>query len=147
MPKKEIDSSKSLLYKIVCKDLAINDLYVGNTTNFIKRKSRHKRCANDTELKEHNIPLYQFINKNGGWENWEMIEIEKYPCNDANEARARERYWKEQLHATLNVRVPSRTRKEWKQSKWHCELCNCDFRQHYKWEHERTKSHLSKIIN
>ena len=38
------------------------------------------------------------IRKNGGWENWCMIEIEKYPCNDKNEAKARERYWLETLN-------------------------------------------------
>ena len=30
-----------------------------------------------------------------------MIEIEKFPCKDGNEARARERYWYEELKATL----------------------------------------------
>ena len=30
------------------------------------------------------------IRENGDWNNWSMIEIEKYPCNDDNEARARE---------------------------------------------------------
>ena len=26
---------------------------------------------------------------NGGWQNWSMIEIEKYPCNDQQEATKR----------------------------------------------------------
>jgi hypothetical protein len=41
-----------------------------------------------------------------------MIEIEKYSCNDSNEASARERYWVELLKANLNMNTPSRTRKE-----------------------------------
>ena len=39
------------------------------------------------------------IRENEGWNNWSMIEIEKYPCNDKNEACARERYWYELLNA------------------------------------------------
>ena len=35
-----------------------------------------------------------------------MMEIEKYPCSDGNEARARERHWCETLKASLNDRTP-----------------------------------------
>ena len=42
-----------------------------------------------------------------------MIEIEKYSCQDGNEAGARERYWYEQLKGTLNDKVPNRSIKEY----------------------------------
>ena len=42
-----------------------------------------------------------------------MIEIEKYPCNDSNEAGKRERYWYELNHATLNTLYPGRTHAEY----------------------------------
>jgi hypothetical protein len=42
-----------------------------------------------------------------------MIEIEKFPCTDSNEAKKRERYWIESLMATLNCQIPSRTQSEW----------------------------------
>ena len=45
----------------------------------------------------------------GGWPNWSMILVEKYPCNDQLDATKRERYWYEQLNATLNSQVPSST--------------------------------------
>jgi hypothetical protein len=60
--------------------------------------------------------VYEYINKNGGWENFSMIEIEKYPCNDKNEARAKERFWFEELNATLNTRKPASSedeKKDW----------------------------------
>jgi hypothetical protein len=41
MPKKNINFSKTIIYKIVCNDLTITDVYVGHTTNFIKRKAKH----------------------------------------------------------------------------------------------------------
>jgi hypothetical protein len=38
MPKTIIDYSKCVMYKIVCNDLEITDIYVGHTTNFTRRK-------------------------------------------------------------------------------------------------------------
>ena len=42
MPRKEIDYSKTVIYKIVCNDLNVKDVYVGHTTDFTKRKATHK---------------------------------------------------------------------------------------------------------
>jgi hypothetical protein len=113
MPKKEIDYSSTIIYKIVCRDLNIKNSYVGHTTNFIKRKCNHKCYCNNKNSIKHDIYVYQFIRKNGGWENWNMIEIEKYECNDFNEACKRERYWIEKLKSSLNRVIPTRTDKEY----------------------------------
>ena len=108
MPKSIINFSKCVIYKIVCNNLKIADVYVGSTTEFTKRKHSHKvHCKNESH-KEYNFKVYQVIRENGGWENWEMVEIEKYPCLDRNEARARERYWYEMLSANLNMRAPEK---------------------------------------
>ena len=107
MPKKEVDYSKTIIYKIVCNDLKIKDCYVGHTTDFIKRKSCHKKRTLEEKDK-----VYQFIRENGDWNNWSMIEIEKYPCKNSNEARAKERYWYEELKATLNSQLPIVTKEE-----------------------------------
>ena len=101
MPKKDIDYSKAIIYKIVCNDLNITDVYVEHTTNFIKMKARHKLNCNNINGNEYNLKIYTIIRNNEGWENWSMIEIEKYPCNDINEACARERYYYELLNAKL----------------------------------------------
>jgi hypothetical protein len=113
MPKKEIDYSKTIIYKIVCNDLNITECYVGHTTNFVKRKNRHKYDCTNNNSKWYNLKIYQTIRINGDWDNWSMIEVEKYPCNDINEATARERHWYEQLNANLNTCCPGRTRQEW----------------------------------
>jgi len=42
MPKVPTDYSKTIIYKIVCNDLNVNECYIGHTTNFIKRKGQHK---------------------------------------------------------------------------------------------------------
>ena len=40
MPKDIINYSSTIIYKIVCKDLNVKDIYIGHTTNFIKRKAQ-----------------------------------------------------------------------------------------------------------
>ena len=42
MPRKEINYSKTIFYRLVCNDVNISECYVGHTTNFIKRKQLHK---------------------------------------------------------------------------------------------------------
>jgi hypothetical protein len=103
----------TIMYKIVCNDINITDLYVGQTTNFIVRKNCHKRSCCKDICKNHHFKVYQFIRANGGWNNWSMVEIEKIPCYDSNEAHKRERYWVETLRATLNCKIPSRTDAEY----------------------------------
>ena len=113
MPRTNIDYSKTIIYKIVCKDLNIIDLYVGSTTDFKRRKCEHKRRCNPENKKSH-YKVYQMMRNNGGWDNWDMLEVEKYPCDDGNESRTRERYWLENLEATLNKVIPSRTKLEYR---------------------------------
>ena len=107
----KVDYSKTVIYKIVCKDPSISDCYVGSTINFTNRKQNHKNYS-----KSSNIQLYKFIRDHSGWENFSMIEIEKYSCNDGNEARARERYYYDLLNANLNKQKPLITKEELKRN-------------------------------
>ena len=98
MPKDTIDYSNTIIYKITCNDTSITDIYVGHTTNFIKRKYQHKvLCNNSSKLK-----IYDIIRQNGGWNNWSMVEIAKYCCQDVTEARIREQEHYELLKPSLN---------------------------------------------
>ena len=115
MPKNNINYSNTIIYKIVCNDLNIKELYIGSTTDFYNRKSNHKSKCNSENDKNYNSNIYKCIRANGGWDNWSMIEIEKFPCKDSLEARARERYWCEQLNATLNSNKPYITDNEIKE--------------------------------
>ncbi len=114
MPRLNIDYSKIVIYKIVCDDYDIEGCYVGSTTDFVERKSNHKSICHNSNCNRHNLNVYQFIRANGGWDNWFMLELEKYLCNDNNEATLRERYWMETLNAELNSKNSSRTAKEFK---------------------------------
>jgi hypothetical protein len=99
----ELCYSNTIIYKIYCNDASINDIYIGHTTNFIQRKCQHKAsCGN---LKNQ-LKLYNIIRENGGWNNWNMVEIAKYNCKDKTEARIKEQYHYEELNATLNSCPP-----------------------------------------
>ena len=106
-----IDYSRTIIYKIVCKDITIKETYVGSTTQFTSRKGQHKYSCNNN--KDFNV--YNFIRANGGWDNWTMVMVEEYPCKTKLESDQRERHWLETLHATLNMYIPSRTEAEWRE--------------------------------
>jgi len=97
----------TIIYKIICKDENICECYVGHTTNFKIRKNAHKK-----ETIKNKYKLYEFIRNNGGWENFTMLEIELYPCENKTEARIRERYWYETLNSKLNTNKPISTKQE-----------------------------------
>ena len=114
MPRLPIDYSKTVIYKIVANDLNITECYVGSTTDFTRRKQNHKSNCTNEKGKNYNVKLYATIRDNGGWDNYSMVEIEKYPCRDANEACAKEREWFERSNSGLNTNRPQRTDEEQK---------------------------------
>lgn len=66
MQKTDIDFSKSVIYKFVCRDIKVTDSYVGSTTCFSKRETHHKSsCTNKNSIYYDQL-LYQTIRKNGG---------------------------------------------------------------------------------
>lgn len=116
MPRLKSDYSKIIIYKLVKNDDYNNEnIYIGSTVDFTSRKYRHKsRCCNEND-KAYNIKLYQTIRENGGWIEWNMIEIEKYPCNDKREAEAREEWWRCEFNANLNSKRAFTTEEQKKQ--------------------------------
>ena len=101
MPRKAIDYSKTIIYKIQHED---DDelLYVGHTTDFTKRKCQHKQITNNPNNSKHNYKIYKIIRDNGNWGCFRMIELKKYPCSDSNEACAEEDRIMQELKATMN---------------------------------------------
>lgn len=91
-------------YKFVCNDPEIKSCYVGHTTNFIKRKSQHKRsCINECS-KLYRLKVYQIVRENGGWAEWKMIEIDKRLVKDKREAERVETEFMEQLQSDMNCK-------------------------------------------
>ena len=117
MPLKVIDYGNTHFYKLCCRDVEIKDVYVGHTTDFNRRKKSHKHDCSHINSSKHNLYVYQFIRDKGGWSNWDMILIEARSCGNALEARKIEREFVEDLGATLNKVVPSRTNSEYREDK------------------------------
>jgi hypothetical protein len=139
MPKQLIDYSNTIIYKIFCNNKCITDIYIGHTTNFVKRKYQHKILCNSGKK----FKIYDIIRNNGGWDNWSMIEIAKYNCQDATEARIREQEHYDLLKPSLNLIQPIsnneykvlqidnsvKSKDDFKNenqinSKFYCEVCN-----------------------
>jgi hypothetical protein len=116
MARTKINYSKTIIYKLIKNDDYENaNIYVGSTTDFTRRKQEHKRNCNNVNSKQYNLKVYQNIRQNGGWTEWKMIEIEKYPCCDNNQAHAREEYWRCELNARLNSLRAFRTEEQIKE--------------------------------
>ena len=140
MPKQNVNYQNAVIYKIVPKDINLKDCcYVGSTTSFLKRKSLHKNNSKTVQRK-----IYNFIRINGGFDNFEMIEIEKFPCENKIKSSKREKYYIDLLQANLNHNLHNRNNEEWrkdnpnymnnyfqnklKQKIKHCDCCNKDLK-------------------
>ena len=153
MPKKPIEWSKCIIYKIWKDD----DFYVGSTTDFTSRKASHKN-----QCKSNNSKLYQMIRENGGWEQWEIIPLEEYTeCQNKIQARIKEEEWRINLNSNLNSRKAFSINKEYlaqfhkdniekihfyKNKKFECE-CGGKYTQSNKVQHFKSKKHQLYLTN
>ena len=82
MPKKAFDYGKTEIYKIIHVDPDIDLCYVGHTTNFVQREKNHKYvCEHKNGHGSNcNCQVYNVIRSNGGWDNFKMVFVEKWPC-------------------------------------------------------------------
>ena len=148
MPKIPIDYANTVIYKIVHKDDYENEnIYIGTTTDFIRRKNNHKNCCNSDKRKGYTDAKYKYIRENGGWDNFNMIEVEKFPCNDGNEARAREEHWRCQFKSKLNTNKAFTSKEEkLNQMKIYYENHKDTMREQMKQRYLRVKTSLNNRI-
>ena len=109
------DYSKGYIYKIVCKDSSVREMYIGSSTDFY-RKCKHKSSCNKETDVHHNLKLYKFIRAHGGWDNWEMVELYKYPCETLQELKDEEGRAYNRFVCDFNMlndKDPSRDKKEY----------------------------------
>jgi hypothetical protein len=117
MPKIKKDFSKTIMYKLRhITDINDIEVYVGHTTNFSKRKTQHKTDCYCITGDKYNEKKYQAIRLKGGWEEWEMLPIELYPCSNKIEACIREEYWRSHFNAQLNALKAHTTEQERKEA-------------------------------
>ena len=107
----------TVIYIIICNDRNIENLYVGQTDNLNERKYNHKSTCKNPKAKNHNLNLYKFIRANNGWNNFSILPIEYYPCENSDQACEREHYYYNLLGANLNEQIPNRRIEEYKKDK------------------------------
>ena len=101
MPKIDIDYSNTIIYKIICKDSSLKEVYVGHTTNFVQRKHNHKQNCINEKSSNYGYKLYKIIRENGGWNNWKMEIINFVNCKDQYEAKKKEQEYFNLLNGTI----------------------------------------------
>ena len=109
------DYSKSVIYMIKKKDDDDNEnVYIGSTNNFTRRKHQHKSNCNNPNRKQHNLKVYQYIRDNGGWDEWIMDVILNYPCDSREELEEREDIIMCEIKSVLNNNRAKRSIKEYR---------------------------------
>ena len=147
MPRKAIDYSRTVIYKIQ----HIDDeslMYIGHTTDFTKRKACHKSNTSNESGNLYNLNVYTCIRDHGGWDMFNMIEYKKFPCNDSREAEAEEDKIIRELKPSLNTRNPLRTAEQKKEydanyRQEHKEEISDYSKQHYEANKEKKKTYAS----
>jgi hypothetical protein len=109
---KDTNYQATKIYKIVCLNDDIKDIYVGSTSLELKVRYCHHVCCLTTNPDKK---LSKFITENGGIENWKIELIEDYPCNTQEERLWRERHWYDLLKPSLNYYKPIRSKEETKE--------------------------------
>lgn len=121
------DYNKSVIYCIKSLNQGIDKVYIGSSTNLKRRKCQHKYACNNENNKEYNYNVFQYIRKNGGFNNFEIEVIENYPCNSEEDLKKRERFYIERYgENVLNKQLPTQTLKEYiekSKQKIECDIC------------------------
>jgi hypothetical protein len=109
---------KTTIYKIVCKNTEIMDCYVGRSRDCSGRLRIHKEATVNEKNPGYNYKLYKTIRENGGFENWDFIEVEtfEHESTDKTTPSQREAYYYNVFKATLNNNVPGRSHNESKKA-------------------------------
>lgn len=113
----ELKLANFTMYKICPKNTDLKLCYVGHTTNFNSRKNQHKTQTINTNLSKSHQKHYEAIRNNGGWDEWDMVEIEKFNGKTRLEARIREQELIEEHKANINTLKAFITEEERKTTK------------------------------
>ena len=109
------------IYMIYCKDENIKDTYIGSTENYFNRVGSHisaAKCANRNRksivrnengkiidiIPQHNTPVYNFINKNGGIKNWSFKKLNEIEFWRTDNIRKQEQVYIDYYKPTMNIK-------------------------------------------
>lgn len=151
------------IYKIVSN--VSDDVYYGSTCSPLSQRlsehrSNYKRFLNG---KFRYVTSYKILES----DNYDIVLVENYPCNNREELHSRERYFIDSFNC-VNKNIPTQTQQEWaikhreshrKSSKVYYEtnkhiitekhdcVCGSEYTTHHKARHLKTKRHLNYIAS
>ncbi|MFY7728216.1 MAG: GIY-YIG nuclease family protein [Flavobacterium sp.] len=96
------DLTNYTMYKIMPKNPELKLCYVGHTAYFHKRIAQHKEQAINEDYAKSHQKLYTTIRQHGGWDAWDMVELEQFQAGSKLEARIREQELIDEHEANLN---------------------------------------------
>ena len=97
--------TKYIFYLLCCKSKDINDFYIGSTKDLTYRKYQHKfHSTSPNSMKRHQAK-YQCIINNGGYDNWEIIELGSLE-GSKRDAYHHESHLIASFNPSLNIRKP-----------------------------------------
>lgn len=99
-------------YKIACKDVAVQDVYVGSTRNIDERLKTHRKRSKNLSSIHGKALLYRTIREHGGFENWSHEVIETKVFSNKKDALFHERDLVNELKANLNAQDPIKSKDE-----------------------------------
>jgi len=116
--------SKGKVYEIRQNDVDdSSECYVGSTCRELNvRLINHRSCANKLINIEQNtdnnigMRLYHLMNEHGH-EQFYITSLEEYPCDNSDQLRAREEYWRKKLNAQWNMKRCFRSKEDRKEQK------------------------------
>lgn len=94
------------IYKII-NDVSKKEYYGSTCRKLSKRMVDHRSCARN---KKQSI-LYKYMDEIG-FEHFNIILVENYPCKNRDELLEREAYWIKLKYPQLNDIIPLRTQEE-----------------------------------
>jgi hypothetical protein len=98
MPTSKIDYSKTLIIKIVSKDLKYKDFFLDYCQGLKNKIYLLKKQSEDENHKKYNSVMNKFIREYGGWDNFDVIIVEEYKeCKNPSDAKLRLRYWYDKI--------------------------------------------------
>ena len=100
------DYSKAVIYIITTGD----DFYVGSTSNFNKRREKHKNAIHNKNDRHSNYYLYKKIRENNS--EWNMEIYKHFPCENNEQLIIEEQKNMNELKPTLNERKAYRTEQD-----------------------------------
>lgn len=137
------DYSKTVIYKIIPINPKSNDdCYYGHcTTNINDRFNSHKSAYKNYKEynKGHELSIFKLFDKYNGCNDFDILKIEKYPCNNINDALKKEGEYITN-NKCCNDLIPNINN-----SFYICLICNETLYKKSKIKHEQTQKHLNNI--